>query len=70
MTILKTMCTCGEKVTVRTGDDAKTRGRKYQKQVVYTGDERMYGEKEYDIFRCRGCGEPINETCKAAEYGE
>ena len=69
MAIENTECSCGEKVTVRTGSDAKTMERKDGKQVVYTGDENKYSNKEYDIFRCQGCGKPINETCKAAAYG-
>ena len=68
MSIIKTECICGEKVTVRTGLDAKTKGRKDGKQVVYTGDEHRYQNKEYDIFRCQGCNQPINETCEAAAY--
>lgn len=68
MTIKNTQCKCGEKVTVRSGADAKTKTRKDGKQVVYTGDENIYPGQEYDIFRCRNCRQPINETCSEAEY--
>jgi len=57
------------KVTVRTGDDARTKGRRDGKQVVYTGDENRYPGREYDIFRCDGCGKPIAESCSLAAYG-
>jgi hypothetical protein len=66
--IINTQCNCGVKVTVRTGDDAKTVGRKDGKQVVYTNDERRYGTREYDIFRCEKCHEPIHETCAEAAF--
>jgi len=67
MSIQKTQCRCGELITIRTGRDCKTT-RKDRKQVVYTGEEKKHPTREYDIFRCRGCGEPIHETCAAAGY--
>ncbi len=66
--IINTECNCGVKITVRTNEDAKTQGRKDGKQVVYTGKERKYKRSEYDIFRCDGCGEPINKSCSDAAY--
>ena len=68
MAVIKTSCACGVEVTVRTDQDARTNGRKDGKQVVYTGKELMHSPKEYDIFRCSGCGKPISETCKEAAY--
>lgn len=64
MAIIESACSCGEKVTVRTGKDAKTRGAK--NQVVYTGEENKYAPSEYDIWRCRGCLKQIRETCSEA----
>lgn len=69
MAIIETACQCGEKVTVRTGADCKTPWRADKKQVVYTGDENRYGEREYDIFRCIKCLMLIENTCKEAAYG-
>lgn len=66
--IENTECNCGEKITVRSGADAKMKGRKDGKQVVYTRDQDKPGQTEYDIFRCESCGKPISETCKAAAY--
>jgi len=64
MAIIKSACSCGEKVTVRTGNDAKTRGTK--NQVVYTGEEDKYAPLTYDIWRCRKCLKLIRETCSEA----
>ena len=69
MAIQKTNCSCGVKVTVLSGDDAKGKNRADGKQVVYTDDEMKPVGWSYDIFRCKGCGEPISETCKEAAYG-
>lgn len=69
MAIIKTACLCGVKVTVLSGDDTDGRNRADGKQVVYTDDEIRPIGWSYDIFRCRGCMEPISKTCKEAAYG-
>lgn len=67
--IINDECSCGVKVIVRTGADSRARTRRDGKQVIYA-DELTYENKgsEYDIFRCRGCMKPIDETCKSAAH--
>ena len=69
MAIENSHCDCGEKITVRSGDDAKTKLRADGKQVVYTDDVEIKKRRQYDIFRCRACLKPISTSCPAAAYG-
>lgn len=68
MAIIDTNCECSEKVTVKTGVDSNSRTRRDGKQVIYTGEEFRFGNREYNIFRCRKCHEPIGETCPEAAF--
>lgn len=62
MAVVKTECTCGTEVEIRSGVDADNRYRADGKQAVYPG------ESGYSIFRCQGCGEPLAETVPAFAY--
>lgn len=70
MAIINDACSCGQAVIVRTGDDSRVFNRADGKQVIYPDELTVNGTgAECNIFRCRSCGEPISETCKAAAYG-
>jgi hypothetical protein len=63
MSIIKTACSCGQSVEVRTGSDSEGRSfRRDGKQAVYPG------ESGYSIFRCRSCSEPLDSTCPEYAY--
>lgn len=64
MALIRTNCTCGKAVEIRTGQHADNRYRKDGKQAVYPG------ESGYSIFRCGQCLEPLSETVPAFAYEE
>ena len=68
MAIKNTSCSCGAAVTIRSGSDARVSFRRDGKQVVYTEKPLDESGREYDIFRCEYCMEPIHETCAEAKY--
>ncbi|CCU70906.1 hypothetical protein TOL_0467 [Thalassolituus oleivorans MIL-1] len=68
MAIINTECKCGKKITVRTNADSKGTFRKDRKQVIYTDQPLTDDGREYDIFRCESCSEPIAQSCADAAY--
>ena len=57
-------CKCGEVVHVEINcpRTCRTDG----KRIFYPEEPNT----DWCVFRCRGCGEPIGDTCEAAAYGQ
>jgi hypothetical protein len=61
--ILRGKCNCGQVVHVEINSPrtCRTDG----KRIFYPDQPNS----EWCVFRCRGCGQPIGDTCEAAAYG-
>jgi hypothetical protein len=66
MSVIKTECECGVKITIKTGNDSKSDFRSDGRQFTYTDDPNRHNDSEYCIFRCEGCEEVIDKSCKQA----
>ena len=57
-------CNCGQVVHVEINSPrtCRTDG----KRIFYPEEPNT----EWCVFRCRGCGQPIGDTCEAAAYGQ
>jgi hypothetical protein len=67
MAIIQDECTCGEKVVILTGNDSKNRMRKDGKQAIYP-DCPPTKDYNYNIYRCRGCLEVLNQTTESFRF--
>jgi len=62
--IRRGLCKCGEVVHVEI--DSPRTCRTDGKRIFYPDEPNT----EWCVFRCRGCGDPIGDTCEAAAYGQ
>jgi hypothetical protein len=62
--IIQSKCSCGTPVEIRTEEDAISKMRRDGKQAVYPDDKN----KNYSIFRCKNCLEPLHVTVPEYEY--
>ncbi len=68
MALIDSICTCGRRITVATGQHATNRLRPDGKQAYYP-ELLPTPENNYSIFRCETCGEVASQTVKGFEYG-
>lgn len=64
MAIIADKCKCGQPITVRTGADSTSKFRVDGKQAIYPDDL----DRNYTIFRCKSCLEPVSETVASFNY--
>ncbi|MCZ0752532.1 hypothetical protein [Aeromonas enteropelogenes] len=73
--VVHDQCSCGEPISVELDCPRRTI-RTDKKRPFYPGeglpdglDPQNYSEHGSSVFRCRKCGEPVDETVPAAKYG-
>lgn len=73
--VVRDQCSCGEPISVELDCPRRTI-RTDKKRPFYPGeglpdelDPQNYSEHGSSVFRCRKCGEPVDETVPAAKYG-
>lgn len=73
--VVRDQCSCGEPISVEL--DCPRRTIRTDKKRPFYPDEGLpdgldpqnYSEHGSSVFRCRKCGEPVDETVPAAKYG-
>lgn len=74
--IIEDVCTCGEPISVEIGCAqriARTDGKRpfYPDHKLPDGlDPTKYSVDGITVFRCRKCGECVDETVPSAAFGE
>lgn len=74
MGIVTDKCVCGEGISVEL--DCQRRVSRTDKKRPFYPDQELpegldptkYSKHSISVFRCRGCGEPVDETVPAAQY--
>ncbi|HDN9019635.1 TPA: hypothetical protein P2I16_001634 [Aeromonas salmonicida] len=72
--VVRDQCSCGEPISVELNCPRRT-SRTDKKRPFYPDqglpeglDPQRYSEHGSSVFRCRKCGEPVDETVPAAKY--
>ncbi|HDO0974801.1 hypothetical protein V8Z86_07920 [Aeromonas salmonicida subsp. salmonicida] len=72
--VVRDQCCCGEPISVELNCPRRT-SRTDKKRPFYPDqglpeglDPQRYSEHGSSVFRCRKCGEPVDETVPAAKY--
>lgn len=72
--VVRDRCSCGEPISVELNCPRRT-SRTDKKRPSYPGqglpeglDPQRYSEHGSSVFRCRKCGDPVDETVPSAKY--